>query len=81
MSFTNMVLIGVALFAILGAVGAFTIAFRRSQAAKPSPTAGVSTETRRSLISSVLIRCLLSSLSGVSRSWEGYAGLSPASPR
>lgn len=41
-----MILIGVALFAILGAVGAFTIAFRRSQADKPDPTAGVSTETR-----------------------------------
>lgn len=40
-----MILIGVALFAILGAVGAFTIAFRRSQAAKPDPTAGVSAET------------------------------------
>lgn len=45
MTFTNMILIGVALFAILGAVGAFTIAFRRSQAAKPEPTAGVSAET------------------------------------
>lgn len=42
-----MVLIGVALFAILGAVGAFTIAFRRSQAAKTDPTAGVSAETRK----------------------------------
>ncbi|HEX9762477.1 MAG TPA: hypothetical protein VGA97_05180, partial [Acidimicrobiia bacterium] len=48
MSFTNMVLIGVAVFAILGAVGAFTIAFRRSQMARPAdPSAGVSTETRR----------------------------------
>jgi cytochrome b6-f complex iron-sulfur subunit len=48
MTFTNMVLIGVAIFAILGAVGAFTIAFRRSQAARPAdPTAGVSTETRK----------------------------------
>jgi len=46
MSFTNMVLIGVALFAILGAVGAFTIAFRRSQTAKVDPTAGVSAETK-----------------------------------
>ncbi len=42
-----MILIGVAVFAILGAVGAFTIAFRRSQAAPPEPTAGVSAETRR----------------------------------
>ena len=41
-----MILIGVALFAILGAVGAFTIAFRRSQVDKPDPTAGVSSETR-----------------------------------
>lgn len=46
MSFTNMVLIGVALFAILGAIGAFTIAFRRSQQEEePDPTAGVSAET------------------------------------
>lgn len=42
-----MILIGVALFAVLGAVGAFTIAFRRSQAGKPDPTAGVSEETRQ----------------------------------
>lgn len=47
MSFTDMILIGVALFAVLGAVGAFTIAFRRSQAGKPDPTAGVSEETRQ----------------------------------
>jgi cytochrome b6-f complex iron-sulfur subunit len=48
MSFTNMVLIGVAVFAILGAVGAFTIAFRRSQAPKPrAPGEGLSAETRR----------------------------------
>lgn len=43
-----MVLIGVAVFAILGAVGAFTIAFRRSQAPKPRGSGdGVSAETRR----------------------------------
>ncbi len=42
-----MILIGVAVFAVLGAIGAFTIAFRRSQAAKPDPTSGVSAETRR----------------------------------
>lgn len=42
-----MILIAVAVFAILGAIGAFTIAFRRSQAARPDPTAGVSAETRR----------------------------------
>lgn len=46
MTFTNMILVGVALFAILGAIGAFTIAFRRSQR-EPDPTEGVSTETRR----------------------------------
>ena len=52
MTFANMVLIGVALFAILGAIGAFTIAFRRSQtdesgeSTKPAdPTAGISAET------------------------------------
>ena len=50
MTFTNMVLIGVALFAIVGAIGAFTVAFRRSRvdAPAPDPTAGVSEETRRS---------------------------------
>ncbi|MEE8489227.1 MAG: hypothetical protein V3S43_02765, partial [Acidimicrobiia bacterium] len=49
MSFGNLVLVGVALFAILGAVGAFTIAFRRSQSDESAdlidPTAGVSSET------------------------------------
>jgi cytochrome b6-f complex iron-sulfur subunit len=48
MTFTNLVLIAVALFAILGAIGAFTIAFRRTREADvPDATAGVSTETRR----------------------------------
>jgi cytochrome b6-f complex iron-sulfur subunit len=47
MTFANWVLVGVGLFAILGAVGAFTIAFRRSRAERPDPTAGVSPETRR----------------------------------
>ena len=47
MTFTNLVLVGVGLFAILGAIGAFTIAFRRSRAERPDPTAGVSAETRR----------------------------------
>ena len=48
MSFTNMVLIGVALFAILGAIGAFTIAYRRSQTERPAdPSAGLSDETLR----------------------------------
>lgn len=44
-----MVLIGVALFAIVGAIGAFTVALRRSQGEKaPDVGAGVSAETRRS---------------------------------
>ena len=47
MTFANWVLVVVALFAILGAIGAFAIAFRRSQADRPDPTAGVSSETRR----------------------------------
>lgn len=47
MTFANWVLVGVGLFAILGAIGAFTIAFRRSRVERPDPTAGVSTETRR----------------------------------
>ena len=47
MTFTNWVLVSVAVFAILGAIGAFTIAFRRTRAARPDPTAGVSEETRR----------------------------------
>ena len=46
MTFTNMVLIGVALFAIVGAIGAFTIAFRRSQGEElVDPTGGLSAET------------------------------------
>lgn len=57
MTFSNMILIGVALFAILGAVGAFTIAFRRSQTDKPpDPAAGVSAETRRADRSMVGVR-------------------------
>jgi cytochrome b6-f complex iron-sulfur subunit len=47
MNFANWILVGVAVFAILGAVGAFTIAFRRTRAERPDPTAGVSAETRR----------------------------------
>jgi hypothetical protein len=47
MSFANWVLLGVGFFAILGALGAFTIGFRRSQAERPDPAAGVSAETRR----------------------------------
>lgn len=47
MSFTDWILIGVGLFAVLGAIGAFTIAFRRTRADRPDPTAGVSAETKR----------------------------------
>ncbi|HEU4321380.1 MAG TPA: ubiquinol-cytochrome c reductase iron-sulfur subunit [Acidimicrobiia bacterium] len=47
MTFTNWILVGVGFFAILGALGAFTIAFRRSRSDRPDPTAGVSEETRR----------------------------------
>jgi cytochrome b6-f complex iron-sulfur subunit len=47
MTFTNWVLVGVGFFAILGALGAFTIAFRRTRVDRPDPTAGVSSETRR----------------------------------
>jgi cytochrome b6-f complex iron-sulfur subunit len=47
MTFANWALIAVAVFAILGALGAFTIAFRRTRAERPDPTAGVSAETRR----------------------------------
>ena len=44
-----MVLIGVALFAILGAIGAFTIAYRRSERDKPIDAgAGLSDETLKS---------------------------------
>jgi cytochrome b6-f complex iron-sulfur subunit len=47
MTFANWALVAVAVFAILGALGAFTIAFRRTRAERPDPTAGVSAETRR----------------------------------
>lgn len=60
MSFSNLVLVGVALFAILGAVGAFTIAFRRSQSDESAevvdPTAGVSSETLKADKSMVGVR-------------------------
>jgi cytochrome b6-f complex iron-sulfur subunit len=49
MSATNLALIGVAVVAIFGAIGAFAVAFRRSQGGsqkQTDPTAGVSTETR-----------------------------------
>ncbi len=49
MSATNLALIGVAVIAIFGAIGAFAVAFRRSQGGsekESDPTAGVSTETR-----------------------------------
>jgi cytochrome b6-f complex iron-sulfur subunit len=45
MSAQNLILIGVALVAILGAVGAFTIAYKRSQP-EPDPLEGMSKETR-----------------------------------
>jgi cytochrome b6-f complex iron-sulfur subunit len=47
LTFSNWVLVGVALFAILGAVGAFTIAYRRTRVERADPAAGVSAETRR----------------------------------
>lgn len=47
MTFAEWILVAVAVFAILGAIGAFTIAFRRTRAERPDPTAGVSPETRR----------------------------------
>jgi len=53
---TDWILVGVAVFAILGAVGAFTIAFRRTRAERPDPTAGVSAETRRADRSMVGVR-------------------------
>ncbi len=49
MSGTNLALIGVAVVAIFGAIGAFAVAFRRSQGGgekQADPTAGVSSETR-----------------------------------
>lgn len=46
MSAQNLVLIGVAVAAIIGAIGAFTIAFKRSQP-EPDPLAGLSKETRK----------------------------------
>lgn len=46
MSAQNLILIGVAVAAIIGAIGAFTIAFKRSQP-EPDPLQGLSKETRR----------------------------------
>jgi cytochrome b6-f complex iron-sulfur subunit len=46
-TFSNWILVGVGFFAILGALGAFTIAFRRARSERPDPTAGLSSETRR----------------------------------
>jgi cytochrome b6-f complex iron-sulfur subunit len=46
MSPENLILIGVALVAIVGAVGAFAIAFKRSQP-EPDPLEGLSRETRK----------------------------------
>lgn len=47
MTFANMILIGAAVFAIIGALGAFTIAYRRSQEAARRESAGPSAETVR----------------------------------
>jgi len=47
MTLTNIVLIAIGVIAILGAAGAFAIAYRRSQKVEaPDPIAGVSAETR-----------------------------------
>ena len=47
MTLTTIALISVAVVAILGAAGAFAVAYRRSQTVeKPDPLAGVSSETR-----------------------------------
>ncbi len=46
MSAQNLILIGVAVAAIIGAIGAFTIAYKRSQP-EPDPLGGVSKETRK----------------------------------
>lgn len=45
MNFTDWILVGVGAFAVLGALGAFTIAFRRTRSDRPEPTAGTSAET------------------------------------
>ena len=45
MTFTDWILIGVGAFAVLGALGAFTIAFRRTRSDRPDPTAQTSAET------------------------------------
>ena len=57
MSLSNIALIGVALIAILGAAGAFAIAYRRSQKdERPDPVAGVSAETKAADKSMVGVR-------------------------
>lgn len=56
MSFADWILIAVALFAVLGAVGAFTVAFRRNREDRPDPTSGVSDETRKADKSMVGVR-------------------------
>ncbi|HEY5889077.1 MAG TPA: ubiquinol-cytochrome c reductase iron-sulfur subunit [Acidimicrobiia bacterium] len=45
MTAENLILIGVALIAVLGAIGAFAVAFKRSQP-EPDPLEGMSKETR-----------------------------------
>ena len=61
MSFTDWILIGVAAFAILGALGAFTVAFRRAQSDRPDPTAGMSPETLKADKSMAGVRVEVSS--------------------
>jgi cytochrome b6-f complex iron-sulfur subunit len=56
MTLTNAALIAVAVVAILGAAGAFAVAYRRSQAVeKPDPLAGVSAETRAADTSTAVV--------------------------
>lgn len=73
MTFANWVLVAVGLFAILGAVGAFTIAFRRARAERPDPTAGVSAETLRADRSMVGVRVDVSSALAEEGGAEGGA--------
>lgn len=73
MTFSNWVLVAFAVFAILGALGAFTIAFRRTRAERPDPTAGVSAETRRADRSRSGVRVALPSDVGVEASPDGEA--------
>ncbi|MEX1037675.1 MAG: ubiquinol-cytochrome c reductase iron-sulfur subunit [Acidimicrobiia bacterium] len=55
MSAENLILIGVAVVALIGAIGAFAIAFKRSQP-EPDPLEGLSPETRKADRSMVGVR-------------------------